>query len=416
MNSISFYEKKMKQTNDPFTIACCLNDIGTIYLNQANYEKALHSFKKILDIKRDLAMVYDNISTCHFGRKEYKLCEINLLISLKLNPKGEAPSKLGFLMYCLKQIDKSIDYYKQSYSSDNILYTSSYSYLAKKDYRTGFSLYEKRFYENTAEDGKKKRVEINLPDWDGKECEHLLVVYEQGIGDNILYYRFLIQLSNLYPTMRISYLCRDFLMNVFEPHDKIQVVYNMFGTYSHKVFIMSLPFYLNIDTITPNQEQYIHVKEEKCIEWKHKLPESFKIGIFYKGLLKSYVEKTIPLQDFEHLTELGTLICMHRFNEVEEDVKQISFGDKVLAFDIDKEPFVDTIAILKNIDVLVTVDSSLAHLAGALNVKTILLVGYIQDWRWYTKWYDSVHVLRMTENKELKYILPEVKTLLSTMV
>jgi hypothetical protein len=51
-----------------------------------------------------------------------------------------------------------------------------------------------------------------------------------------------------------------------------------------------------------------------------------------------------------------------------------------------------------------------------MNIKTILLIGYIQDWRWYTKWYDSVHVVRMTENKELKYILPEVKTLLSTMV
>jgi tetratricopeptide (TPR) repeat protein len=414
--SISFYEKKMKTTTDPFTIACCLNDIGTIYLNQANYEKALYSFKQILNIKRDVSIVYDNISTCHFHRKEYKLCEMNLLISLKLNPKGEAPSKLGFLMYCLKQLDKSIDYYKQSYSSDHILYTSSYSYLAKQDYRTGFSLYEKRFHENAAENGQKKRLEINLPDWDGKECEHLLVVYEQGIGDNILYYRFLIQLSNLYPMMRITYLCRDFLMNVFEPHDKIQVVYNMFGVYSHKVFIMSLPYYLKIDTIVPNQEKYIHVKEEKCIEWKQKLPQSFKIGIFYKGLLKSYVEKTIPLCDFEPLTELGTLICMHRLHEVEEDVKQILFRDKVLAFDIDKEPFVDTIAILKNIDVLITVDSSLAHLAGALNIKTILLVGYIHDWRWYTKWYDSVHVLCMTENKELKYILPEVKTLLSTMV
>jgi tetratricopeptide (TPR) repeat protein len=94
--SISFYEKKMKTTNDPFTIACCLNDIGTIYLNQSNYEKALHSFKQILNIKRDIPMVYDNISSCHFYRKEYKLCEMNLLISLKLNPQGEAPSKLGF--------------------------------------------------------------------------------------------------------------------------------------------------------------------------------------------------------------------------------------------------------------------------------------------------------------------------------
>jgi len=415
MQSISFYEKKIKKTKDPYIIASCLNDLGTIHLNRGNYDKAIGYFKKILNINPHVSIVYDNISTCHFHKKEYKLCEINLLISLKLNPKGEAPSKLGFLMYCLKKMDASIDYYKLSYSSPHVLYTSSYSYLANKDYHNGFTLYEKRLCENMAEDGQKKRLEINLPDWDGKECPHLLVVYEQGIGDNILYYRFLIQLSKLYPNMLISYLCRDLLINVFEPHGNIRIIYNMCDTYSCKVFIMSLPYYLKIVTITPNKENYIRINQAKIQEWKQILPDSFKIGIFYKGLLKSYVEKSIPLDDFEPLTKLGTLVCLHRLDEIKDDINH-TFQENLLRFDIDKEPFVDTIAILKNIDVLVTVDSSLAHLAGALNIKTILLLGFIHDWRWYTTWYDSVTILKMEENKELKYIMPEVKHLLSSMV
>jgi hypothetical protein len=58
-------------------------------------------------------------------------------------------------MYCLKELNKSIEYYKLSYSSHHVLYTSSYSYLANKEYRTGFALYENRLHTNIAEDGQK---------------------------------------------------------------------------------------------------------------------------------------------------------------------------------------------------------------------------------------------------------------------
>ena len=87
-------------------------------------------------------------------------------------------------------------------------------------------------------------------------------------------------------------------------------------------------------------------------------------------------------------------------------------------FDIDKDiPFVDTIAILQNIDILITIDSAIAHLAGVLGVKTWLLLGYGSDWRWSntneTYWYNSVEIIRMHENIELKNILPEIKNKLS---
>ena len=76
--------------------------------------------------------------------------------------------------------------------------------------------------------------------------------------------------------------------------------------------------------------------------------------------------------------------------------------------------FSDTISLLKSIDLLITIDTAIVHLAGVLGVKTWLLLGYGSDWRWMkeektTCWYTSVELVRMTENKELYTILDKVK-------
>ena len=190
---------------------------------------------------------------------------------------------------------------------------------------------------------------------------------------------------------------------------------------------MSLPYILNVETITPNNENYIHVDNEKLIYWTDKLAvfKKYKVGFVYNGLLSSFIEKNISLSEFESLSELDIdLICIHRLNEIHKDIdNNKSIINKIHFFDIDNNQnraFEDTIAILKNIDLLITIDTSIAHLAGVLNVKTWLLLGYGSDWRWSnnentTYWYNSVELIRMNENKELNLILKTVKSKLMSL-
>jgi len=189
---------------------------------------------------------------------------------------------------------------------------------------------------------------------------------------------------------------------------------------------MSLPYFLKIDKIIPNTENYIKIDEDKVVYWKEQLhlknsEKKLNVGFFYKGLLDSYIEKHIPLQAFGLLVDLNiNLICLHKLSEIEE-LNSVPFKDKITTFPIDNDmAFVDTIAILKNIDVLLTVDTSIVHLAGVLGVKTILMLGYTSDWRWFADnekvWYNSVELLRVKDNVELKTIIPEVKILLNDMI
>ena len=77
------------------------------------------------------------------------------------------------------------------------------------------------------------------------------------------------------------------------------------------------------------------------------------------------------------------------------------------------KPFEDTIAILNNIDLIISIDSVVAHLAGVMDVKTWLLIGAGSDWRWGKKdtqfWYKNVELIRLNEEQPFENILPLVR-------
>ncbi|MCD7779927.1 MAG: hypothetical protein LUH05_04565, partial [Candidatus Gastranaerophilales bacterium] len=76
--------------------------------------------------------------------------------------------------------------------------------------------------------------------------------------------------------------------------------------------------------------------------------------------------------------------------------------------------YYDTAALLKNIDVLITIDSSIAHLAGALGVKTYMLLPYATEWRWFydtktTPWYNSVEIFKQKKSCDWEEVFKRVK-------
>jgi len=186
------------------------------------------------------------------------------------------------------------------------------------------------------------------------------------------------------------------------------------------IFIMSLAKILNISKITPLRENYIKHDNERRLFWCDKLikPESRKplVGITFNGLLTSFIEKQIPLKDFELFNDLSDeidFVCLHKKDDIIDQLK--TYSGKMRFYNIDtKIPFQDSVAILQNLDLFITIDTAITHLAGVMNINTWLLLGYGSDWRWFANdgksdWYSTVELLRMKENKPLSNILPMVK-------
>jgi tetratricopeptide (TPR) repeat protein len=425
--AVECYVKVLKtETTDVNTIGVLTNQIGSCYFNLTQYKLAIHYFKKVLLIK-EIPDVYSNIGLCNVKLKDYKEAEVNLLKSYNLkNNNHLACHTLGDLYYFTKKYDKSIKYYKKITNPNSTqTYNLSFPYLAKKDFKNGFQLYEDRLKINNinSQTNLKDRLDVPLENWDGHtKCNSLLLLAEQGLGDNIQYYRFIIELSEKYPTMKITYFTKKEIAHIFKTYNNIEIIHNLYiFNFEYKLYIMSLPKILNLTQIVPNKINYINTDEEKLTFWKNKTEslKRYKVGFVYNGLLSSFIDKNIPLAEFEKLCDLNIdLICIHRKSEVEKDFSKISFLDKIIHYDIDNDkPFEDTIHLLQNLDLLITIDTFIVHIAGILNVKTWLLLG-ASEWRWSddaskTYWYNSVELIRTKENEELKDLIKTVKTKLA---
>ena len=412
------------------TICILTNQIGNCYFNLQQYKLAIHYYKKVLSIK-ELPDVYNNLGLCYVNVLNYKDAESTFLNSYKLDSSNiKTTCGLGDVYYKTKKYKKSIELYEKHVKNDNYshLYNLSFSYLADKEFKTGFGLYENRLKFNTInkQTNKKDRLEVPLEYWNETlPCNRLLIISEQGLGDNIQYYRFIIELSQKYPNMKITYFCKQELAHIFKTYNNIEIIKNVIVfNYDYKLYIMSLPKILNLINIIPNKLNYINFNEDKLITWKQRTShlKKFKVGFVYNGLLSSYIEKHIPLKEFELLCDLDIdLICIHKKNEIENDIKNLSFKDKITYFDIDEDkPFEDTVHLIQNLNLLITIDTYIVHLAGVLNIKTWLLLG-VSDWRWSddahkTYWYDSVELIRTNEGEKLIDLLKTVKTKLKTIL
>jgi len=298
-----------------------LNNLGIGYFKLKKYETAIEYFKKILLIKNDIPDVYNNICGCYVGLKQYKSAENVLNISFKLREDVDVYFKLANLYFYMKKYEDSITYYNKLPKTSANLYNLSFPYLALDKFKVGFKLYENRLLNNNIHPQTKQKERVEIPqiqNWDGiAHCDNLLVVYEQGIGDNFQYYRFMIELSLKYPNMKISYFCKTLVSNILKPYHNITIKTTDIDIrdFDYKIFIMSLPYFLQIEKITPNVENYIIQNEYKIDYWKKQLSQlkKYKIGFLHNGLLNSFIEKSIPLAEFEKLTDLGLdidLICI----------------------------------------------------------------------------------------------------------
>ena len=138
-----------------------------------------------------------------------------------LNRQVEQSVDIGF--------NQAIDYYNKALEINNtpeILYDLSFIFMVLKQFDQGFKLYENRLSFNNPAQGEPRLELPELKIWNGKDkCNHLLIVSEQGLGDNILFYRYIIELSEKYPNMIITFFCRKQIHHIFKKYKIVFYIY-----------------------------------------------------------------------------------------------------------------------------------------------------------------------------------------------
>jgi tetratricopeptide (TPR) repeat protein len=253
------------------------------------------------------------------------------------------------------------------------------------------------------------------PRWTGEDLAGgtLLLRGEQGLGDRIQFCSFVPHLARR--GLRVAVWTDRVLLPLLRTCDGLEAAVSDPATLAHDgnmrwLPMGSLPLVLSVmpDTI-PASPRYLRAEPARVQKWREHLgPEGFKIGIAWQGNAEMAMDKTrsIPLREFAPLAELpGVRMVVLQKGAGIEQVADAPFKERLETFgdDFDAEAaFLDTAAVMMHLDLVVTSDTSIAHLAGALGREVFVALRKIPDWRFLlgrddSPWYPSMRLFRQAE-------------------
>ena len=329
------------------------------------FHEALDSYKAALDIDPNFHDAWLNMGTTLDEINQTEDALIAYDQALKINPNSE------IARWNRAQIDLRIGNFERGWDG--------YEYRAY-----GLNSNLEKYYQIP----KAK----NIHDLIGKK---ILVWHEQGYGDTIQFSRFIKKLSNL--SCQVTLLVPPILLSIMSSLGtcEVRAEINESDFFDFQLPLMSLPKLLSIDPnacemITP----YLNVDPMIVAQWAKKInidTSKVNIGLAISGspLHAKNSKRTMRLKDVESILSIGRFYLLQKeLNEVDKTYlntrSEIIFcGDLI-------DNFQDTAAILKLMDIVISVDTSLAHLSGALSIKTLVLLPWVAEWRWQEKREDSV--------------------------
>jgi hypothetical protein len=297
-------------------------------------------------------------------------------------------------------------------------------YLALGEFDKAWAYYNSRWYFNASSSFKPQ---LPGPEFDGNQNlkdKRILIYGEQGFGDQIQFSRYVNLVTDL--GANVIFACRPQLVKFFSynfPKAEVYPAADLLPQYDYHVPLMSLPqiFNTTINTI-PSPEKYLSVNDTAIYKWHKKLgPRSkLRIGITWSGTKVAFITKfrRIPLIEMLRL-QLPNVELVNVTYDVTPEEKIIMAENGIIDFSHELTDFEDNAALIANLDLVVTVDTVTAHLAGALGIPTwVMLADYGCDWRWFldrtdSPFYSCVKLFRQTGDGEWIPVLDEISKLLA---
>jgi Tfp pilus assembly protein PilF len=277
--------------------------------------------------------------------------------------------------------------------------------LSKGQFDRGWADYE---YRPTYWQKSKERY--SRPRWQGEPLagKTILLHCEQGLGDTLQFIRY----AQIVKALGASVLCEVQkallpLLTRTPGIDSFIPEGGMLPPHDYQIPLLSLGKVLGVR----QTGSYVFPEPARVALWQQRLAgiPGIKIGIAWQGESQFKYDwlRSIPLAEFAPLARLPgvTLISLQKHQGVEQiDPNRAIVPVTVLQPDIDTDagPFMDTAAVMLHLDLIVTSDTSIAHLAGALGVPVWLATSFAPDWRWMigsedSPWYPSMRLFRQTK-------------------
>ena len=406
-----------------------LNGIGVNLLELGKAKDALEYFKQCIKTNKTIAVFYNNAGLAEYKMNNFQESVKNFDQCINKSPStGYFYSNRGLSFQALKEFNLALNDFNKcillSPEYPDSYFNKSLLNLYQGNYLDGWKFYEYR-WQSFAKKWARSYPK-NL--WLGNETikNKIIFIYpEQGHGDFIQCYRYIALLKDLHPKKIILEVTEAFYNLISIQDNEIEVIGPGMQTPLFDLCcpIMSLPLALKTEISNiPKKYPYLLTDLEKTKEWEAKFENSdrLKIGVCWFGnpLHKNDHNRSMPFNNLSDLISLPLELHSLQKGMTNEEQKIIKkFG--IIDHQVLLKDFSDTASLIKMMDIIISVDTVIAHLAGALGKKTFLLLPDKSSFLWMgerkdSPWYPTIKIFRQETlgnwNNCIKEIIRELKS------
>lgn len=360
------------------------NNLGNVLSDCRYLDEAEAAYQQALSLKPDYASAHNNLAALFTESKQrLTVAEAGYRRALNILPSyGDARFNLSLLLLLLQRYEEAWPLYESRYASD-----------------------------------RKNPITVPrlpFPQWQGQSLagKSLVIWPEQGFGDYIQFVRYAFQLKAR-GLAHLTLACSRPLQELFGTVKGVDAVVTdmaQLEPHDYWCFVMSLPLHFATcaKTIPVAPLPYVHALPERIAQWRDRLPAAgFRVGLVWRGnpSQRNDIHRSLP--------GLATLAPLWSVPGVTFISLQKGFGEEEAAHPPSGQPlvnlggqiadFADTAAIMSQLDLVISVCTASAHLAGALGKPCwVLLPAMGADWRWQLErtdspWYPYMRLFRQTD-------------------
>ncbi len=451
--AIVLLEESIKKNGKYFE---ALHDLGTCHANQGALDKAIDFYSQALQIKDDVPELFFNLGRLEDELKNYPkaINYYDKATSLRQN-YAEAWSHKGLTLHELGKYEDALTAYEtalhlmpnypeaSSYKAVTLhemrCYTDALTFHDKAialnpsyndaywnkaltqlilgNFQDGWINYEYRWTKLKPQPYKHS----NIPPLIANTCligKKILVWSEQGYGDTLQFSRYIplliesgAQVIFETPKSLLNLLAQNIHCQVVEDYDP-----KFMADYQAPLLSLPLIFKTSLKSIPPINP-VITPSEKSLVKWGKRLSTSNKkinIGIACSGNSQHQNDRnrSMPLINFLPLLSIANLYLIQK-DIRQDDAKCLIDHPEIKHLGDDLDDFDDTAAIIDSMDLIISVDTSVAHLAGAMMKSIFILLPFTPEWRWMTEgdaspWYPTIKIYRQSTKGDWKTVIHQI--------
>jgi len=409
--SIVYIKKAIKEKPDNLGFYASL---GCAYSSVQNYPEAIVAFLSAIKIDPQASQVHFYLAEAYRQMEDFKksLAHFKKCLEISKDHLG-ALLMSGIVQEELKHFNQAKELYLSCIDAYPDYITAHVNlgmcYLLTGEYEKGWKEYEWRL----KFDSEHYKRKFDKPQWNGEALngKKLLIICEQGFGDSIQFIRFSKFLSDEGAKIIIS--APEELCSLLKDQQGVDEVYkfdDQLPEYDFYVYMLSIPRILEWKPkMSIQQFPYISVTK-KTLDFID--PNKINIGLLTQTRKETGDERTRSIE----LKKLNGVFDKKKHNVISLDYFSGEIDQNIIDISPNIDDFIDTANIIQNVDLVISVDTVIAHIAGAMNKKTLVMLPAVPGWRWdlnftnTTPWYPSIKLFRQPTHNDWDTVIKEIKS------